>query len=340
MAYDVNTDYSALQAELKKQMAATTDATKKAALQAQYNAYEQSRNEKIASDLNKYGQYATDAQLNSAAGIQAENQIGTTYETQKQQLQDYYAQSKQNANNDALSRGMARSSFVSDRLSNLDSERATGLSNIDMSKATAVETARANILDNYRTNAANELASKRSDARDQINTIYSAGTGTPSDELWNSAGYDPSVVAALKAAQAAGLTTGNGGGYSGSGGSGGTTTNNGDVYGQLYSAGITTAAQAKAWLISQGYTSTQASAYAAAYLEKYDNGDFNTQTETTNSGVPTATFSGLVRTVNTYLGSGDATTALAKVESLWDSLSDAQKQSLRSYFNERGYTLS
>jgi len=212
LAYDASVDYRAKQNELKKQMEAETDAAKKAALQSQYDAYEQSRLEKIASDLTAYGKYASDSELNSAASIVANNQLGTTYETQKQQLQDYYAQARQNANNDAISRGMARSSYVQDRLSGLDSDLAGGLSNIDASKAAALESARANILDNYRTNAANAADAAKSDARDQVSLALNAG-GSPSDELWNSAGYDPSVVAALKAAQAASAgTTGGGGG--------------------------------------------------------------------------------------------------------------------------------
>ena len=341
MAFDASIDYKAKQNELKKQMEATTDATQKAALQSQYDAYEQSRLEKIASDLTTYGKYADNNELNSAAGIVANNQIGTTYETQKQQLNSYYDSAKQNANNDALSRGMARSSYVSDRLSGLDSDRASGLSNIDAEKASALENARTSILDNYRTNAANELASKQSDARDQINTIYSAGTGTPSDELWNAAGYDPSVVSALKAYQAAGLTSTSGGSYSGSGG---TTTNGGDVYDQMYSSGITTPERAYAWLIGQGYTSTEATNLADNYDYMYNSGSFNAPTTpttpTTNSGVSSVNFNGLIQTVNAYLGAGNPNAALSKVEGMWDSLTAAQRQTLQSYFSERGYTLS
>ena len=66
MAYDVNTDYKAKETELKKQLAAATGPATKAALQAQIDANGTSRIEKMASDLTKYGKYASDPELDSA----------------------------------------------------------------------------------------------------------------------------------------------------------------------------------------------------------------------------------------------------------------------------------
>ena len=168
MAFDVNTDYKAKQNEIKKQMDAETDPAKKAALQVEFDAAGQSRNEKLASNLQKYGKYATDSELDSAAGIQANNQIGTTYENQAKAIGDYYDTAQQNANNDALSRGMARSSFVSDRMAGLDSKRADALTSNDAAKALAIQNAKTAILNNYQTNTANALANQKSEF---VNTI-------------------------------------------------------------------------------------------------------------------------------------------------------------------------
>ena len=73
MAYDANTDYKALQSKLKKQME-TASADERAQLQAQWDAAEASKIDKIASDLSKWGKWASHSELDSAAGIMAENQ--------------------------------------------------------------------------------------------------------------------------------------------------------------------------------------------------------------------------------------------------------------------------
>ena len=172
MAYDVNTDYKAQNEALKKQLAAAIDTATKAALQAQIDANDQSRVEKMASDLTTYGKYASDSELDSAAGIIAQNQIGTGYEIQKANLNTSYDNAKQNANNDALSRGMARSTFVSDRLANLDSQRANALTQIDAAKALALQNAKANILSDYRTNTANALTAEKNEFADNKMTYY------------------------------------------------------------------------------------------------------------------------------------------------------------------------
>ena len=172
MAYSANTDYKALQDSLKKQLAAATDEATKANLQAQIDAANQSRIEKIASNLNTYGKYANENELDSAAGIQATNQIGTGYEMQKANLNKSYDQAIQNASNNALSRGMARSSYVQDRMANLDSERANALSGIDAAKALAIQNAKANILSNYQDRQASNLAADKKEFANTINAYY------------------------------------------------------------------------------------------------------------------------------------------------------------------------
>ena len=172
MAYDAGTDYTALQNSLKNQMGTETDPDRRAALQRLYDTAEQSRIAKMASSLQKYGKYATDSELDSAAGIQANNQIGTTYENQAKGINDYYDTAKQNASNDALSRGMARSSFVSDRMAGLDAKRADALTSNDAAKALAIQNAKTAILNNYQTNTANALANEKSEYANTIGAYY------------------------------------------------------------------------------------------------------------------------------------------------------------------------
>ena len=201
MAYDVNTDYKAKQNEIKKQMDAETDPVKKAALQVEFNDAGQSRNEKLASNLQKYGKYATDSELDSAAGIQANNQIGTTYENQAKTIGDYYDTAQQNANNDALSRGMARSSFVSDRMAGLDSKRADALTSNDAAKALAIQNAKTSILNNYQTNTANALANQKSEYANTIGAYSNDYQQEINNVMNNNDASDDWKVPYLKAAR-------------------------------------------------------------------------------------------------------------------------------------------
>lgn len=172
MAYEAGIDYQAKKNSLKKQLETETDPTRRAALQTEYDAADQARLEKIAGNLSAYGKYATTNELDSAAGIAANAQVGTDYERQAQNLNKYYDQAKQNAENSALSRGMARSSYAQDRLANLDSDRAQGLSDIDATKALALQKAKAAILDNYNTTQANALSTEKKDFSNNINAYY------------------------------------------------------------------------------------------------------------------------------------------------------------------------
>ena len=201
MAFDVNTDYKAKQNEIKKQMDAETDPVKKAALQVEFDAAGQYRNEKLASNLQKYGKYATDSELDSAAGIQANNQIGTTYENQAKAIGDYYDTAQQNANNDALSRGMARSSFVSDRMAGLDSKRADALTSNDAAKALAIQNAKTNILNNYQTNTANALANQKSEYANTIGAYSNDYQQEINNVMNNNDASDDWKVPYLKAAR-------------------------------------------------------------------------------------------------------------------------------------------
>ena len=172
MAYQVDVDYKAKQNALRKQMETETDATKKAALQTEYDAAEQARLEKMASDLTAYGKYATGGELDSAAGIAANAQVGTQYDQQAQSLNKYYDQANESANNNALSRGMARSSYVQDRQASLDSDRAQGLSDIDATKALALQKAKSDILSDYHVGQEKALATEKQEFGDNIMAYF------------------------------------------------------------------------------------------------------------------------------------------------------------------------
>ena len=254
MAYSTSTDYTAQNAALAKQLAAATDAATKAALQAQINANDVSRTEKIASDLTAYGKYASDSELNNAAGIMAQNQLGTGYEIQKTNLNTSYDTAKQNANNDALSRGMARSSFVGDRMANLDVQRANALTQVDASKALALQNAQTNIIDNYRTNTANTLANEKTDYSNnqmthyqdyqaEINNVLNDGDPTndwKADKLkgWRNEKLLAQEAAALDAARYADKqkTSGSGGSNSSSNSNTNNNNNNNNPFGNTTNA--------------------------------------------------------------------------------------------------------
>jgi hypothetical protein len=242
MAYDANIDYQAKKDALKKQMETETDPTRRAALQTEYDAAEQSRLEKMASDLTAYGKYATGGELNSAAGIAATNQIGTQFQQQADNLNAYYDTAKQNASNQALSRGMARSSYVQDRMAGLDSDRAKGLSDIDATKALALQKAKAAILDNYNTTQANALATEKKEFGDNIMAYYNdyqaeinrVQNDNDTSNDWKipilQSALNQKILAQQTAAAKASKGSGGGGGGSGGSGTTGADFSGADAY--------------------------------------------------------------------------------------------------------------
>ena len=240
MAFDASVDYKAKQNQLKKQMETETDPTRRAALQNEYNAADQARMEKMASDLTAYGKYATGGELNSAAGIAANAQVGTQYDQQAQSLNKYYDQAKQNAENSALSRGMARSSYAQDRLASLDSDRAQGLSNIDATRALALQKAKSDILSDYHVGQEKALATEKKDFSNNINAYYNdfqqeinnvQGDGDSSND-WKipilQAARNEKIAAQQK--MAAKSTGGGGGGGGGGNTSSGVSFSGADAY--------------------------------------------------------------------------------------------------------------
>ena len=243
MAYSTTVDYKAIQNALKKQMESTTDPTTLSGLQSQYDAAEQSRTEKIASDLNTYGKYATASELDSAAGIQAQNQIGTQYETQAKNIGKYYDTAQQNANNNALSRGMARSSFVQDRMANIDMERASALTDNDAAKALAIQNAKTQILNNYQNNKIDAENTAYSQNLAKAKTLAQYGDFSGYSDV---SGYTAAQIAAMKAKydEENAPKTSYSGSYSGGGGTSVDETTptvefNGGAKSQIYSGALT-----------------------------------------------------------------------------------------------------
>ncbi len=298
MANNATTDYKALQEALKKQRDATTGMTEKAALQSQIDDAERSRTEKLASDLMAYGKYATDGELNNAAGLMAQNQLGTGYDIQRPNLNKSYDNARQNANNDALSRGMARSSYVGDRLARLDTDRATALSGVDASQEMALQAQKAKILGDYRANTANALANEKKEFNDTVGAYYNdyqvetnkvMGNNDSSDD-WKipilqqarnkkilaqqAAEAKAAQEAAKLAAKGSGGSRG-GGGRSSSGGGNQIDTTPSDTSGVEFNSGYTTTIDETSpygiitdidGLKKQGFTSAQIKANAKAAL--------------------------------------------------------------------------
>lgn len=125
-------------------------------------------------------------------------------------------------------------------------------------------------------------------AQNQVDAILSAG-GSPSDSLLSASGYSSEYAQALEAyyrqqALAAAYSGGKSGGGSGGGSSGGSqASGDSDIYSTMRGQGITTEGQAYAWLLSQGYSSTNAKALTGYYMDYLSKSQANSRY--TNSGV-------------------------------------------------------
>lgn len=133
-------------------------------------------------------------------------------------------------------------------------------------------------------NDASELSLLQSTLKDRADTMAAAGDFS----LYKQLGYSDANIAKLTMAYQAKKTTKSGSG-SGSGGSKGGSKGDADgsIYDQMYAAGITTLASAKAWLRENGYTAGDAGIYSDIYVnEKYKDleGADNTKQSSTVTG--------------------------------------------------------
>ena len=114
--------------------------------------------------------------------------------------------------------------------------------------------------------AYNREQAERDDAYNRVLDIISAG-GTPSQELLNAAGVSAADAAALIASAKANASKSSGGGSPSSG-----VTPSGDIYQQMYDAGINNEGAAYSWLTSNGVKSSEASKLAGYYSGMLEDG--------------------------------------------------------------------
>lgn len=164
MAFDSNIDYQGLIDARKKLGFDDTD--------AQIIAWNQSRNEKMASDPLKYMQYASNP--DAVWQTKAENAINPTYDMEKLALQnkydtfkktaadqlayinpaydklvertkDSYNDTKNMVNNETLNRGFGRSSYVVDKLADVANKENQAIGDINAERVSKVNEISSNI---------------------------------------------------------------------------------------------------------------------------------------------------------------------------------------------------
>lgn len=110
----------------------------------------------------------------------------------------------------------------------------------------------------------------------------------------------------------------------GNGGSGGS-----DIYQAMYDAGIRSEGDAYAWLISQGYNTTQSGKFAGYYADWLENME--------DSGMNPANFNAAMRSIAVQLESGKADSVVDGIDDMWPRLSGTQKSQLSQLLARYGY---
>lgn len=143
-------------------------------------------------------------------------------------------------------------------------------------------------------------------------------------------------------------------GVSSSGGTGGS-----DIYQAMYDAGIRSEGDAYAWLVSQGYNTTQSGKFAGYYAdwlkdkEKENNPDNSGSEETEGSwfdrlfsgvfgsggstGMNDARFRAAMQSVSTSLQMGRPENAIDGIDGMWPQLSSDQRNQLTQLLRSYGY---
>lgn len=118
-------------------------------------------------------------------------------------------------------------------------------------------------------------------------------------------------------------------GGSSSGGSSSGGTGGSDIYQAMYDAGIRSEADAYAWLVSQGYNTTQSGKFAGYYADWLENME--------DSGMNPANFNAAMRSIAVQLESGKADSVVDGIDDMWPRLSSTQKSQLRQLLANYGY---
>lgn len=151
-----------------------------------------------------------------------------------------------------------------------------------------------------------------------------------------------------------GVSSSGGSSSGGNGGSGGS-----DIYQAMYDAGIRSEGDAYAWLISQGYNTTQSGKFAGYYAdwlkdkEKENNPDNSGSEETEGSwfdrlfsgvfgsggstGMNDARFRAEMQSVSTSLQMGRPENAIDGIDGMWPQLSSDQRNQLTQLLRSYGY---
>lgn len=144
-----------------------------------------------------------------------------------------------------------------------------------------------------------------------------------------------------------------------SGGSRGGGVGNSDIYQIMYESGIQDEASAYAWLVSQGYNTTQSGKFAGYYAdwlkdkEKENNPDNSGSEETEGSwfdrlfsgvfgsggstGMNDARFRAAMQSVSTSLQMGRPENAIDGIDGMWPQLSSDQRNQLTQLLRSYGY---
>lgn len=121
-----------------------------------------------------------------------------------------------------------------------------------------------------------------------------------------------------------GVSSSGGSSSGGNGGSGGS-----DIYQAMYDAGIRSEGDAYAWLISQGYNTTQSGKFAGYYADWLENME--------DSGMNPANFNAAMRSIAVQLESGKADSVVDGIDDMWPRLSGTQKSQLSQLLARYGY---
>lgn len=166
--------------------------------------------------------------------------------------------------------------------------------------------------------------------------------------------FDPTY--ALSALMGGGSSGGRSrGSASGSGSSSsGSASASSDIYQAMYDAGIRDEASAYAWLVSQGYNTTQSGKFAGYYSDWLKNKEIDNNPSTEESegswadrlfsevfgsgaGMNEANFNAAMRSIAVQLESGKADSVVDGIDDMWPRLSTSQRNQLNNLLAKYGY---
>lgn len=208
-----------------------------------------------------------------------------------------------------------------------------------------------------RQQAAQQLAAQQqSENADLLLALMQNYGYTPTESELSAAGLSSGMAQSiLSGFQNAQSTTGQSGGGSGSRTAGITQTGTGDLFGQMYEAGIQDASTAYSTLLSM-YDPDEAAEIAERYAEYLDYQNpvsIDTATPETDNRAQEATeqkdsvpygaglnashFNATVKSIQSQLNAGKIETALNNVDRVLEQTNKAQRESLRQIFEALGY---